>query len=161
MGGLVAALYGAILIVGFAGGGDDPLRPLAFLAPSSPAIDQTSSAKNRITSSEEFDRTVARLGQSGKPIFVSFTADWCTVCKSNETILARPSVSKLLADIPVIVADVTAQSGSEQALMKRFKIVGPPTMFILNDQGIEEAGSRIVGPITAEDIASRLTDAGA
>ncbi|TPM93728.1 protein-disulfide reductase DsbD [Mesorhizobium sp. B2-1-3A] len=159
--GLVAALYGAILIVGYAGGGTDPSRPLAYLTSSSSSARSTSTAQDRITSSAEFDRAVARLGEGGKPIFVSFTADWCTVCKSNEAILAGPAVSKRLAGIPVIVADVTAQSGTEQALMKRFGIVGPPTMFVLDARGAEQPGSRLVGRITVEDISKRLTDAGA
>lgn len=159
--GLVAALYGAILIVGYAGGGTDPLRPLAFLASSRAPVASASPTEARITSPEDFDRTVARLRESGKPILVSFTADWCTVCKSNEAIMDEPSVNRLLAKMPVIVADVTAQSGGEQALMKRFGIVGPPTMFILDSRGKEKSGSRLVGPITAEEISKRLTDAGA
>lgn len=159
--GLVAALYGAILIVGYAGGGTDPLRPLSFLASSRSPLPSASSTEARITSSEDFDRTVARLGESGGPILVSFTADWCTVCKSNQAIMAEPTVSRLLAGIPVIVADVTAQSGGEQALMKRFGIIGPPTMFILDSRGMEKSGSRLVGPITAEEISKRLADAGA
>lgn len=159
--GLVAALYGAILIVGYAGGGTDPLRPLAFLASSQSPLPSPSSNEVRVTSSEDFDRTVAKLGESGKPILVSFTADWCTVCKSNEAVMAEPDVDRLLARMPVIVADVTAQSEGEQALMKRFGIVGPPTMFILNSHGTEKSGSRLVGPITAEEISKRLTEAGA
>lgn len=159
--GLVAALYGAILIVGYAGGGTDPLRPLAFLASPRSPLPSASSTEARITSSEDFDRTVARLGESGGPILVSFTADWCTVCKSNQAIMVEPTVSRLLAGIPVIVADVTAQSGGEQALMKRFGIIGPPTMFILDSRGMEKSGSRLVGPITAEEISKRLADAGA
>lgn len=159
--GLVAALYGAILIVGYAGGGTDPLRPLAFLASSRSPLPSASSTEARITSSEDFDRTVARLGESGGPILVSFTADWCTVCKSNQAIMAEPTVSRLLAGIPVIVADMTVQSGGEQALMKRFGIIGPPTMFILDSRGMEKSGSRLVGPITAEEISKRLADAGA
>lgn len=159
--GLVAALYGAILIVGYAGGATDPLRPLAFLASSQARLPSALPIEPRITSSEDFDRTVARLSESGKPILVSFTADWCTVCKSNETIMAEPTVNRLLANMPVIVADVTAQSAGEQALMKRFGIVGPPTMFILDNRGKEKSGSRLVGPITAEEISKRLKDTGA
>lgn len=159
--GMVAALYGAILIVGYAGGGTDPLRPLAFLASSRTPLPSASPTVARITSQEDFDRTVARLRESGKPILVLFTADWCTVCKSNEAIMAEPAVNGLLARMPVIVADVTAQSGGEQSLMKRFGIVGPPTMFILDSRGMEKSGSRLVGPITAEEVSKRLTDAGA
>lgn len=159
--GLIAALYGAILVVGYVGGGRDPLRPLTFPTSSSWSLQPTPIAESRITSPEAFDSAVARLGQGGKPILVSFTADWCTVCKSNEAILARPTVGKLRTGIPVIVVDVTAQSGSEQALMRRFGIVGPPTMFVLNRQGVERPGSRLVGPITVEEISQRLTDAGA
>ncbi|MUO82281.1 protein-disulfide reductase DsbD [Agrobacterium vitis] len=159
--GLVAAFYGAILIVGFAGGGTDPLRPLAFLG-SSPSVElPASNPDHRITSSDAFDRAVALLGQTGKPILVSFTADWCTVCKSNEVVFASPGIRKLMADIPMIVADVTDQGNPERTLMTRFGIVGPPTMFIVDGNGAEQPGSRLVGPITPEEISKRLANAGA
>jgi len=46
-------------------------------------------------------------------------------------------------------------------LMSRFSVVGPPTLFLLDAKGREIPGSRMIGPITAGEIAKRLSQAGA
>uniref|UniRef100_UPI000A8950C1 thioredoxin domain-containing protein n=1 Tax=Mesorhizobium sp. 1M-11 TaxID=1529006 RepID=UPI000A8950C1 len=113
----------------------------------------------RVDSPASFDAAVA--ANSGKPILVSFGADWCTVCKSNEAIMNRPEIRRRLDAMPVIDVDVTGQDAGAQALMTRFSVVGPPTLFLLDTEGREIRGSRIIGPITADEISGRLSRAGA
>jgi thiol:disulfide interchange protein DsbD len=45
--------------------------------------------------------------------------------------------------------------------MERFRVVGPPALFLVDAQGREIPGSRIVGPVTVEEITRRLDAAGA
>ncbi len=150
--GLSAALYGAILIVGAAGGSSDPLRPLAFLA----GRDTTETAALRLTQPADFDRVFATKASAGKPVLVLFTADWCTVCKSNEKILARPDISARLARTPRIAIDITAQNAEAEELMARFRVVGPPALFLLDAGGREVPGSRLIGAVSATDLSARL-----
>lgn len=156
--GLLASLYGATLIVGAASGSGDPARPLALLAArdGAPYEQRQELTADSLTS---FDAAVT--ARAGKPILVSFGADWCTVCKSNDAVMRQPGIVRRLDALPVINVDLTKQGADARALMERFAVVGPPTMFLLDPQGREVPGSRLIGPITEEDLASRLTLAGA
>lgn len=155
--GLVAALYGATLIVGAAGGAADPLRPLSFLSGDG-AVQTQALGATTTDSPAAFDAAVA--ANAGKPILISFKADWCTVCKSNEAIMGQPPVLKRLQAMPVIDVDVTKQDENSRVLMSRFSVVGPPTMFLLDAEGREIPASRMIGPISADDITRRLSQAG-
>jgi thiol:disulfide interchange protein DsbD len=161
--GMAAALYGATLIIGAAGGAGDPLRPLAFAV--APALGPpTGEATITVSSSVRFDEAIVELADGaaqGRAILVDFTAEWCTVCKSNERVLAAPELHARLAALPQVTADVTNYNAASRALMQRFRVVGPPALFLIDAQGREIPGSRIVGPVTVEEITRRLDAAGA
>ncbi|MGV0909652.1 protein-disulfide reductase DsbD [Martelella sp. FOR1707] len=155
--GLVTFIAGATMLVGAAAGQRDPLKPLAFLAgapESRRQIDET-----QVTSLAAFDEALAGAGQT--PVLVSFSADWCTICKSNEKIMAEPAIAARLQDVAMITVDVTRQNGDARALMDRFSVVGPPTLFLVDRAGREIGNSRITGAITPETISQNLSRAGA
>ncbi|WP_371347455.1 protein-disulfide reductase DsbD [Ancylobacter sp. IITR112] len=161
-GGMAAALYGATLIIGAAGGAQDPLRPLAFVAP--PAGPPATLSSATVTSAAGFDRALAEAATGsarGGPILVDVTAAWCSVCRSNAAVMAAPELRARLAGLPQITADITDGTAETRALMQRLRVVGPPALFLVDAQGREIAGSRIVGPVTVEEIARRLAAAGA
>lgn len=155
--GLSTAFYGAVLIVGAAGGSGDPYRPLAFLS----GREVTEVATLSRTLPADFDRVFAAEASAGKPVLVLFTADWCTVCKSNEKILAEPDISVRLARTARITIDITAQTAEAEELMERFRVVGPPALFLLDTNGREITGSRLIGAFSAADLAARLGALGA
>ncbi|AMM87273.1 hypothetical protein AZF01_22445 (plasmid) [Martelella sp. AD-3] len=156
-GGLVTFIAGAVMLVGAAAGQRDPLKPLAFLASGPQPSHQV--AETRVTASAAFDEALAGAGQT--PVLVSFTADWCTICKSNEKIMAEPAIAARLQDVSMITVDVTRQNGDARALMDRFSVVGPPTLFLVDRDGREIGNSRITGAITPETISQNLSRAGA
>lgn len=153
--GLAAAVYGAALIVGFAGGATDPMRPLAFLAGAGAAPVAASPALV-VHSEAAFDQAVSAAEADGRPILVAFTADWCTVCKSNDRVLAEPGLATPLSNVALIKADVTRDGEDSRRLMRRFGVVGPPTMFLLGPAGAEIAGSRLIGAVSLADLTQRL-----
>ncbi|OZA01316.1 MAG: cytochrome C biogenesis protein [Rhizobiales bacterium 17-65-6] len=155
--GLAVAVYGAALILGAAGGADDPLRPLAFLR--APAAMAAAPEGVRVTSPTAFE--VALRGAGDGPILVDFTAAWCAICKTNAAIMATPALRARLEHLPRITADVTTTNEAARALMTRFGVVGPPTLFLVDRTGREFPGSRIVGPLSSEDLTRRLDAAGA
>ncbi|MFS8039443.1 protein-disulfide reductase DsbD [Xanthobacter sp. AM11] len=157
--GLVAIIYGATLIVGAAGGGDDPLRPLGVLA-GAPRVASAGVQDTRVSSPAALDAAFAAAQKEGRPVLVSFTAGWCTVCKSNEAVMAEPGLQSRLAQMPRIAADVTAYGEGERALMSRFSVVGPPTLFLLDASGREVPGSRHIGALTTADIEGLMAKAG-
>jgi thiol:disulfide interchange protein DsbD len=157
--GLVALLYGALLIVGAAGGAGDPLRPLGFLAArGAPAA--TEPLETRVSSPGAFDAALAEAKTGDGPVLVSFTAGWCTVCKSNEAVMAEPQVRARIGRLPVIAADVTEYGAQERALMKRHDVVGPPTLFLMDATGREVPHSRLIGPVTPDDLSALAAKAG-
>jgi thiol:disulfide interchange protein DsbD len=160
--GFAALVYGAALIIGASAGADDPLRPLAGFTGGTAAPATAYQAGVRVTSPAAFDTAIAAARQENRPILVSFTADWCTVCKSNErTVLADPDIAGRLARASVILADVTESNAETEALMRRFAVVGPPTLLLLDPaSGDEIDGTRSIGRIATAAFEKNLRAAG-
>ncbi|MFH3479156.1 protein-disulfide reductase DsbD [Xanthobacter variabilis] len=158
--GVVALIYGAAMLVGAAGGAGDPLRPLAFLNGGPRAATPQAVQEARVASPKALDAAFAQAKAEGRPVLVSFTAGWCTVCKSNEAVMEEPTLRDRLARMPRIAADVTEYGEGERALMSRFAVIGPPTLFLLDPSGQELPGSRIVGAVTPQDIEGLMAKAG-
>ncbi|WP_159016577.1 protein-disulfide reductase DsbD [Cognatiluteimonas profundi] len=140
---LVLAVVGAAQLLGALGGGSDPLQPLAGAFGS--RLPATGLAFRTIKSSADLDREIAAAAAAGKPLMFDFYADWCVSCKEMEKYtFTDPSVHAALADFVLLKADVTANDATDQALMQRFGIIGPPaTLFFGN--GAEQRGLRLVG----------------
>ena len=154
--GLVLAVVGAAQLLGALGGGRDPLQPLAgmFGAPQQQAL-----AFRTIKSSADLDREIAAAQAAGKPLLFDFYADWCVSCKEMEKYtFTDPDVQAALAGFVLLKADVTANDAVDQALMRRFGIIGPPgTLFFVD--GAEVRGLRLVGFEAAAPFAERARQA--
>lgn len=161
--GIAAVLYGGTLVVGTAGGADDPLQPLSFLARGSAPAATTELASTRVTTPAEFDAAVETARAQGKPILVDFTAEWCVTCKEiDRTVFANPTVQARLKDVAFIRADVTDYNEASRTLMQRFGVMGPPTILFLDSKtGQELAPARTIGTIDADGFLQKLTAAGA
>lgn len=154
--GLVLAVVGAAELLGALGGGRDPLRPLA----GGPGAEQARAPAFRtIKSSADLDREIAAARAAGKPLLFDFYADWCVSCKEMERYtFADPAVQAALADFVLLQADVTANDATDQALMRRFGIIGPPgTLFFID--GAERRGLRLVGYEAAGPFLARVRQA--
>ncbi|ABE41461.1 Protein-disulfide reductase [Rhodopseudomonas palustris BisB5] len=148
--GLAVFVYGATLIVGAAGGSDDPLRPLAvFGADPTPA---TAIVARTVTSMPALDQAISDARARGKPIMIDFTAEWCTSCKTmDRNVFGDPAVRQRLKDVALIRADVTKTNADTAALMKRFDVVGPPTVVFLDQRdGSEIPSARTIGEVSAD-----------
>jgi thiol:disulfide interchange protein DsbD len=95
-------------------------------------------------------------------VLVEFAADWCTVCRTNErTVLADSGIRERLKAVSVIRADVTRDDDATRALMRRFEVVGPPTLILMRPDGGEVGEARTEGELTVEDLMRRLALVGA
>lgn len=156
---LVLAVVGAAELLGAFAGGNDPLRPLATLRGGAAAA--PTPAFRVIKSSADLDRELTAATASGTPVLFDFYADWCVSCKEMERYtFADASVGAAMQGFVLLKADVTANDDTDQALMRRFGIVGPPgTLFFAN--GRELRALRLVGFEQAAAFRARLQRASA
>ena len=98
-----------------------------------------------IKSVDDLDREVAAARAAGQPLLFDFYADWCVACKEMEKYtFTEPAVHAALGDFVLLKADVTANDAIDQALMRRFGIVGPPATLFFVD-GAERRDLRLYG----------------
>ncbi|RKP43309.1 protein-disulfide reductase DsbD [Trinickia fusca] len=150
--GAALAIWAAALIVGLAAGSADPFKPLAVLAARTGAGEVASPAKEDktafapVNSSTTLDQV---LKTGSRPAMLDFYADWCVSCKEMERFtFADPRVQARLAQLQLLRADVTANNSDDQALLKRFKLFGPPGIIFFDRGGNEVL--RVVGYESAD-----------
>ena len=142
--GLVLAFVAAAQVLGALAGADTPWQPLAPLVrhAGEPPVAQT--AFHRIDSAEALDTALREA--EGRPVMVDFYADWCVACKELEhQTFADPRVRERLAALSLLRADVTANTESQRAMLKRFGLFGPPGIVFFDARGRELASQRVVG----------------
>lgn len=95
-------------------------------------------------------RTVAQLEQlltqSTRPVMLDFYADWCVSCKEMEAFtFVDPRVIQRMNQMLLLKVDVTANNAEDRALMKKFRLFGPPGIIFFNSGGQERKDVRVVG----------------
>lgn len=158
--GLLAAIYGAALLVGALAGGHDPLRPLEALQRGGAVREADGLPFRRVKTVADFDQAVAAATAAGKPLMLDFYADWCTSCIEMERYtFTSPEVHAALGDALLLQADVTANDAADKALLARFGIFGPPTIVFFGPDGRERSGYRVVGFKGAAEFAAHVRQA--
>jgi thiol:disulfide interchange protein DsbD len=157
--GLLALVYGIILLIGAAAGSSDPLQPLGTLRVSTGASvsqeKQPALAFDTIKSVGDLDRRVAAASAAGRPVMLDFYADWCTSCKEMERYtFSDRTVQAALSNAVLLHADVTRNDADDQALLRHFGIFGPPTIAFYGPNGEERRNFRVVGYMRAAEFAS-------
>ena len=146
--GLLLALAAAAWLVGAASGGRDVLQPLSHLAARGEAAAAGGAAAGevqftRVRSNAELD---AVLAQSTRPVMLDFYADWCVSCREMERFtFTDAGVAQRMAGMVLVQADVTANNADDRALLKRFRLFGPPGIMFFEPGGKEIAEARVVG----------------
>ena len=138
--GAAFAVLGAVQLVGAATGGRDALAPLAHLTGGA----HQGMAFKRIKTVQDLDRELANAG--GRTVMLDFYADWCVSCKEMEKLtFVDPAVQAKLANTILLQVDVTANDAEDKAMLKRFKLFGPPGIILFGPDGQEIPDSRVIG----------------
>ena len=141
--GVAALTLGVVQLVGAASGGRDPLRPLAHLGSGR---DSVGAAPVFQPVRSEADLDAALKTAAGRTVMLDFYADWCVSCKEMERFtFSEGSVSLRLKPALLLKADVTANTEMDRALLRRFKLFGPPGTLFFDPQGQEIVSARVVG----------------
>jgi thiol:disulfide interchange protein DsbD len=162
--GLLALVYGIILLIGVAAGSNDPLQPLSTLRASNgngigsggtaTSTPQSALAFETIKSVDDLNKRVAAATAAGRPVMLDFYADWCTSCKEMERYtFSDKTVQAALSNAVLLHADVTRNDTTDQQLLQHFGIFGPPTIAFYGPDGEERRNFRVVGYMKASEFA--------
>ena len=164
--GMLACLYGALLLIGATLGGDDPLRPipervLATGPVGSGTYRETAAPKlefRKIQSVAALDAALAEARAAGKPVMLDFSAEWCVSCKEMEArTFPDAGVIGALKSFLLLRADVTDNNDDDQALLKRFHSFGPPTIAFFDTHGAERENFKLVGFVPPQEFSAHVT----
>ena len=185
--GVVLLLIGAAQVLGAASGGRDVLSPLGhwaapvasvstgrtsavgdlseggapvgtiFNAASAGAPGAAGVAFQRVRTNAELDAAIAA---STKPVMLDFYADWCVSCHEMERFtFTDPVVAERMSRMTLLQVDVTANNTDDRALLKRFRLFGPPGIMFFDQQGQLLDAPRVIGFQNAAKFAASLEQA--
>jgi thiol:disulfide interchange protein DsbD len=157
--GLLAVIYGAVLLVGSLAGSNSLLRPLAALnmAGNATTAEHRGLEFRRIKTTGDLDAAIAAAASQGKSAMLDFYADWCVSCKEmEEYTFTNSGVQDALANTVLLQADVTANDDEDQDLLQRFGVFGPPTIIFFGADGVQRQGYEVVGFMKADDFAEHV-----
>jgi thiol:disulfide interchange protein DsbD len=160
--GLLAIIYGAVLLIGSLAGSDSMLRPLAAFNTGGGAIvaEQRELAFQRIKTTADLDAAIAAAARQGKSAMLDFYADWCVSCIEMEKYtFTDAGVQQALSNTVLLQADVTANDDEDQALLQRFGVFGPPTIIFFGADGVQRHGFEVVGYMKAKNFAEHVRTA--
>lgn len=151
--GLLLLIYGIILLLGVASGGQQVLKPLGnMLTGTSASSAQTAHLPfKQIKGVDGLNEALAEARAAGKPVMLDFYADWCISCKEMEILtFSKPEVQAALSNAVLLQADVTPNDDEDKALYKKFGIIGPPAIIFYDAEGNEKKNYRVVGYMPAD-----------
>jgi thioredoxin:protein disulfide reductase len=165
--GIIALLFGVALLAGVLSGSRDILQPLAKI--NLAGINENNTDKTSVIASQHlpFQRvsTLAELNKrisesQNKYVMLDFYADWCISCKEMERFtFTDAEVKNRLRDVVLLQADVTENTIDDEALLKHFKLFGPPGILFFDRHGREIYDVRTIGYQNKEDFLAILNAA--
>jgi len=159
--GLAMLAYGLILMVGAASGGSNMFKPLQGLLNKDQAGEVRSNTLSFqvIKGVDDLQSVLDQAANEDKFVMLDFYADWCITCKEMEhEAFSDSRVHQILSNVILLQADVTENDELDKALLKTFRLYGPPAILFFNKQGIEEKSHRLVGFMDTEDFLKHVNE---
>jgi thiol:disulfide interchange protein DsbD len=154
--GVLACLYGALMLIGATLGGEDPLRPIPQAALSGGGEGGAVAARPTLEFQEiqtiaALETALAKARAAGQPVMLDFTAEWCISCKEMEKYtFPDQDVIGALKPFMLLRADVTENNDDDQSLLQHFRSFGPPTIAFFDAAGTERQNFKLVGFVPPE-----------
>jgi thiol:disulfide interchange protein DsbD len=161
--GLLACLYGALLLIGAVLGGDNPLKPFpqaargALLGGGALAAQQRTLTFRPVETVAQLEAALGEARAARQAVMIDFTADWCVSCREmEEYTFPNASVVAALEPAMLLRADVTDNNDDDKALLKYFRSFGPPTIAFFDESGREQESFKLVGFVPAADFKAHV-----
>lgn len=155
---LLLGLWGSLLVIGAAGGSDDPYQPLQVYSAGRTASaapnghEAFTTVKDPAALQSELDAAIAQ----GQWVLLDYYADWCVSCKVMEKqVFGKDKVMQALSDVRLLRLDVTADNAASRELLSRYKVPGPPSFIWIGTDGEERRSQRITGEVDADTFLQR------
>lgn len=160
--GLIAVIYGTLIMIGASAGGQSLITPLkGVFSSGSDNVNATEGLRFRqIKGLEGLNAALKEASAREQSIMLDFYADWCVSCKEMEHYtFTDPRVIETLSETLLIQADVTANDEDDKALLKHFGLFGPPAILFFNAQGAEMKSYRVMGYMDADTFSAQAAGA--
>lgn len=161
-GAVFVGLWAVLMLLGAASGGSSVLQPLAHLGGGTAVASAvTKPTYIQAKSVEDVDARLADAAARGEWTLIDFYADWCISCHVIESqVFGDPEVAERLARMQIVRPDVTLNDATDQALLKHWGVMGPPTLILVGPDGTERRDLRMVGEVNTSEFLNRLNAAG-
>ncbi|ABA75673.1 protein-disulfide reductase DsbD [Pseudomonas fluorescens] len=159
-GSLLLGLWGSLLVVGAAGGSEDPYQPLQVYSAGrvGTAAPNGHEAFTTIKDPAALQRELDTAKAQGQWVLLDYYADWCVSCKVMEKqVFGQARVMQALSDVRLLRLDVTADNAASRELLGRYKVPGPPSFVWIGADGEERRSQRITGEVDADTFLQRWT----
>ncbi len=156
--GVLACIYGALMLIGASLGGTNPVRPVPLGAVGG-AMSQAVAAPGLqfvdIETVAELEAAVAEASAANQPVMVDLTADWCVSCKEMEHYtFPDPTVVNAYSPFVLLRVDVTANDDDDSDILRYFETWGPPVYAFFDRSGQLRDEYELVGFYDAEFFSS-------
>ncbi|MFI3121815.1 MAG: protein-disulfide reductase DsbD [Methylococcaceae bacterium] len=100
----------------------------------------------KVKSAEQLQQTLTEAHAQGRWVMLDFYADWCASCKEMAVYtFSDPKVRDVLSSVVLVQADVTQNLPADQALLKKFNLIGPPAILFFGPDQQERDAYRVIG----------------
>jgi len=101
-----------------------------------------------------FEEVKAASAKDGRPILIKFYADWCTWCKTLDTVVLidQKAINFFSSEVNLVRIDTEVDT----ALAKEYKISGLPTCVLTDNKGQEI--DRIIGYMETDEFLQKIVD---
>ncbi|WP_334109060.1 protein-disulfide reductase DsbD [Methylobacillus sp.] len=155
-------LWSILMLVGAASGASSVLQPLAHLRNAAfPTSTASSVSYIAVKTIEDVDKRLDEAAERGQWTLIDFYAEWCISCHVIErNVFDNAEVARRLAGMQVVRPDVTHNDVIDRALLKRWGVMGPPTLILVGPDGAERRNLRMVGEVSVREFMAQLDTAG-
>lgn len=141
--------------VGYMGNATHLFEGLGFIPTYSQTNDESSAGFKIVNSITQINDDLNK--GDARPIILDFYADWCESCVSmDKHVFSLPIVQNALAGFTLLRINLSKNTAEDQAILKHFNVIAPPTMLFFDREGREVNDRRIVGEMSATELLSRI-----